>query len=78
MLDQTAYTKYRESPDRDDRERVMDAFFGTWKTYERTIGSLLLSQLRQDKTYSEGPQVSRLDHPRARPQQRAGGGRRHA
>ncbi len=52
VLDQTAYTKYRESPDRGDRERVMDAFFGTWKTYERTTGSLLLSQLRQDKTYS--------------------------
>ncbi len=51
-LDQTGYTKYRESADRGDRERVMDAFFGTWKTYERTAGSLLLSQLRQDKTYS--------------------------
>ena len=52
VLDPTAYTKYRESANRDDRQRVMDAFFGTWKTYERTLGSLLLSQLKQDKTYS--------------------------
>ncbi|MEO8125398.1 MAG: M3 family oligoendopeptidase, partial [Burkholderiales bacterium] len=35
------------------RERVMDAFFGAWKTYERTVGTLLLSQLKQDKTYAE-------------------------
>ena len=51
-LDQTAYEKYRESPDRADRERVMDAFFGAWKTYERTAGVLLLSQLKQDKAYA--------------------------
>lgn len=51
-LDQTAYEKYRELPDRADRERVMDAFFGAWKTYERTAGALLLSQLKQDKTYA--------------------------
>ncbi len=51
-LDQSAYTKYRESAKREDRERVMDAFLGTWKTYERTVGSLLLAQLKQDKTYA--------------------------
>ncbi len=51
-LNPTTYTKVREVPDRADRERVMDAFFGTWKTYERTIGALLLAQLRQHKTYS--------------------------
>jgi len=51
-LDQTHYEKYRELPDRADRERVMDAFFGTWKTYERTAGALLLSELKQAKTYA--------------------------
>jgi len=51
-LDQTAFEKARESADRADRERAMDAFFGTWKTYERTAGALLLSQLEQDKTYA--------------------------
>lgn len=52
VIDPTAYTKYRELPNRQDRERVMDAFFATWKTYESSIGALLLSQLKQDKTYA--------------------------
>ena len=34
-LDVSAYTKYREEQNRDDRKKVMDAFFGTFKTYER-------------------------------------------
>src|SRR5215510_12516385 len=37
-LDASAYTKYREVPNREDRKRVMDAFFGTFKTYEQTLG----------------------------------------
>src|SRR5207247_1268409 len=36
-LDQAAYTKYRASQDRDDRKKVMDAFFGKWKEYEHTL-----------------------------------------
>ena len=51
-LDPSAYTKYRESADRDDRKRVMDAFFGTFKTYERTMGVTLYTQLKQDKVYA--------------------------
>ncbi|HEV7915591.1 MAG TPA: M3 family metallopeptidase, partial [Albitalea sp.] len=51
-LDQSAYTKYRESPQRDERKRVMDSFFGTWKTYERTLGGLLYAQLKQDNVYA--------------------------
>ena len=47
-LDQSAYTKYRESADRSDRKRVMDAFFATWAGFERTVGSMLSSQLKQD------------------------------
>jgi oligoendopeptidase F len=52
-LDQSAYTKYREAQNRDDRKKVMDAFFATFKTYERTIGVNLYSQLKQDRVYSE-------------------------
>jgi oligoendopeptidase F len=52
-LDDSAYTKYRAAPDRDDRKRVMDAFFGTYKTYERTLGVDLYSQLKQDTVYSK-------------------------
>ncbi|MEO7009355.1 MAG: M3 family oligoendopeptidase [Caldimonas sp.] len=47
-LDQSAYTKYRESADRSDRKRVMDAFFATWAGFERTVGSMLSSQLKED------------------------------
>lgn len=52
-LDQSAYTKYRELPNRDDRKRVMDAFFGAYKTYERTFGVNLYSQLKQDSAYAK-------------------------
>ena len=51
-LDAAAYTKYRELDNRDDRKRVMDAFFGTFKTYERTLGVDLYSQLKQYTVYS--------------------------
>lgn len=51
-LDQSAYTKYREAPDRDDRKRVMDAFFGTFRTYERTLGVTFYSQLKEDAVLS--------------------------
>jgi oligoendopeptidase F len=51
-LDASAYTKHREAANRDDRKRVMDAFFGAFKTYERSIGVMLYSQLKQDAVYA--------------------------
>jgi oligoendopeptidase F len=47
-LDASAYTKYREVPNRADRKLVMDAFFGAFKTYQRTLGVTLYSQLKED------------------------------
>ena len=44
-LDQAAYTKYRSDADRAERKAVMDAFFGTWKKFERTIGTVLSSEV---------------------------------
>jgi len=52
-LDASAYTKYRELQNRDDRKRVMDAFFGTFKTYEQTLGVTLYSQLKEDAVLSK-------------------------
>ena len=52
-LDASAYTKYRELPNRDDRKKVMDSFFGTFKTYERTLGVDLYSQLKQETVYAK-------------------------
>lgn len=51
-LDATAYTKHREAANREDRKRVMDAFFGAFRTYERSIGVLLYAQLKQDAVYA--------------------------
>ena len=51
-LDQTAYFRHRESADRSERQRVMDTFFGVFKTFERSMGVMLYSQLKQDADYS--------------------------
>jgi oligoendopeptidase F len=52
-IDPSAFTKYRESPVRDDRKKAADAFYGALKTYERTIGVTLYSQLKQAGVYSK-------------------------
>jgi len=40
-LDQAAYSLHRASQNRDDRKQVFDAFWGTWKSYETSIGQTL-------------------------------------
>ena len=52
-LDASAYTKWREAKNRDDRKLVMDAFFGAHKTYERSLGITLYSQLKEDMVYAK-------------------------
>jgi len=52
-LDQSAYTQYRESENRDDRKKVMDEFFGTFKTYERTMGATFYSSLKEATVYAK-------------------------
>ena len=52
-LDQSAYTKYRESPDRALRKKVADAFNGALKTFERSFGVMLYSQLKQASVYAQ-------------------------
>ncbi len=47
-LDQSAYTKYRESANRDDRKKVFDAFWGKFKEFERTFGVTFYSNLKED------------------------------
>jgi oligoendopeptidase F len=53
VLDATAYEKYREAPNRADRKLVMESFFAVYKTYERSMGLLLYSQLKEDMVYSK-------------------------
>ena len=52
-LDQPAYEKYRQAANRDDRKLAMDSFFGALKTYERTFGIMLYSQLKEDMTFAK-------------------------
>ncbi|HCP45625.1 MAG TPA: oligoendopeptidase F [Deltaproteobacteria bacterium] len=40
-IDQAAYSLHRASRNRDDRKRVFDAFWGTWKSYQSSIGQTL-------------------------------------
>ena len=40
-LDQSAYERYRQSPNRADRKLVFDAFWGAWKGFESTDGAIL-------------------------------------
>jgi oligoendopeptidase F len=47
-LDQSAYEKYRQSPNRADRKKVFDAFWGAWKHYEGTAGAILTTQIMGD------------------------------
>jgi oligoendopeptidase F len=44
-LDQASYSKYRQTANRDDRKKVFDAFWGTWKKFEGTFGADLNTQV---------------------------------
>jgi oligoendopeptidase F len=48
LLDASGYGKYRQVENRADRKLVMDTFFAAFKTYERTLGVTLYSQLKED------------------------------
>lgn len=52
-LDATGYTRYRGVDNAEDRKRVMDAFFGGLKSYERTFGTTLYGQLKEDSVYAQ-------------------------
>lgn len=52
-LDQAAYSRYRAVPNRKDRKRVFDAFFTTWRAYEKTCGVTLYSQMKRDLFYAQ-------------------------
>ena len=45
-LSQAGYARGRQLPNRADRKRVFDAFWGTWKDYENTFGAILGGHLK--------------------------------
>ncbi|HEY5799957.1 MAG TPA: oligoendopeptidase F [Burkholderiaceae bacterium] len=52
-LDQSAYTKYRAVNNREDRKLVFDAFWGKWKSFERTFGVIFYEKMKRDTVYSK-------------------------
>ncbi len=52
-LDQSAYTKWREVSNRDDRKKVFDAFFGKFKEFESTFGTTYYASLKEDSVYAK-------------------------
>jgi oligoendopeptidase F len=52
-LDPTGYTEHREAPNRDDRKKVFDAFFGKWKEFESTFGTTYYGSLKEDTVYAK-------------------------
>lgn len=47
-LDEQAYEKYRQSPNRADRKLAFDEYWSTWRGYEGTAGGLLTTQVMGD------------------------------
>lgn len=47
-LDMAAFEKHRSHPDRRRRQQVFDAYFGTWKRVEGSVGATLTTQVLGD------------------------------
>ncbi|MFZ2959009.1 MAG: oligoendopeptidase F [Candidatus Ozemobacteraceae bacterium] len=45
-LDASAYTKYRATPNRDDRKKVFQTFWSFYKNFERTLGTTLNAHVK--------------------------------
>ena len=52
-LNSAGYSKYREVPNREDRKKVFNAFFGSLNDYRRTLGTLLNTQMKRDYFYTK-------------------------
>jgi oligoendopeptidase F len=47
-LDSQGYTLNRDAPDRDDRKKVFDAFFGTHKAFQNSFGATYTANVKGD------------------------------
>ncbi len=45
-VSQAAYSAARSNPNRDDRKKVFDAFFGKWKDFEDSLGATLNTEVQ--------------------------------
>ncbi|HET6263854.1 MAG TPA: oligoendopeptidase F [Usitatibacter sp.] len=52
-VDESAYSHYRETENRDDRRRIHEALFGKFKEFERTLGVMYYANLKEDTVYAK-------------------------
>lgn len=52
-LDDQGYTLSRDAPNRDDRKKVFDAFWGSYNEFENTFGAALAAKIKGDIFESE-------------------------
>ncbi len=52
-LDESAFGKYREAANRDDRRKAFEALFGKYKEYERTLGVTYYASLKESTVYAK-------------------------
>jgi len=51
-LNKAGYSRYRALPNRDDREKVFDAFWKTFEDFKQTFGVQLYSNIKKDMFYA--------------------------
>lgn len=45
-IDSAGYSRWRQSENRDDRKKVFDAYWGKWKEYRNSVGSVLNAHIQ--------------------------------
>lgn len=53
QLSSSAYTRYRSVPDRNDREAIFKAFFGTYGKFKNTLGANLSGKVKADYAFAK-------------------------
>ncbi len=53
VLNASAFTKYRSTPVREDREKVFKAFFENHGNYKNTLGEILAGKVKNDFIYAK-------------------------
>ena len=57
-LTPASYTRYRTLPNREDREKVMSAFFNSYGTFKNTLGANLAGKVKKDWVFAKDRKYS--------------------
>lgn len=52
LVNQAGYSRFRAVPNRDDREKIFDAFWGKMNTFRQTMGAQLNAAIKRDLFYA--------------------------